>query len=102
MEEAEADGRILPWSTEKNLDRKIIPVKIREYMEYKPDLMMGKDPYKPTLLVTELSDDGYSIEIRMWSYNIPQRDIIIGELYEKVLDHLMQEGVNLYGIKKTT
>ncbi len=102
MEEAKADGRILPWSTEKNPERKIIPSKIREYMEYKPELMMGKDPYKPTLLVTELSDDGYSIEIRMWSYNIPQRDIIIGELYEKVLKHLMQEGVNLYGIKKTT
>jgi small-conductance mechanosensitive channel len=102
MEEAEVDGRILPWSTEKNLERKIIPEKIREYMEYKPDLMMGKDPYKPTLLVTELSDDGYSIEIRMFSYNIPERDIIIGELYEKVLRHLLQEGVNLYGIKKTT
>jgi small-conductance mechanosensitive channel len=100
MEEAKADGRILPWSTEKNPDRKIIPVKIREYMEYKPELIMGKDPYKPTFLVTELSDDGYSIEIRMWSYNIPERDIIIGELYEKVLKHMMQDGVNLYGIKK--
>lgn len=102
MEEAEADGRILPWSTEKNLERKIIPEKIREYMDYKPDLMMGKDPYKPTLLVKELSDDGYSIEIRMFSYNIPERDIIIGELYEKILKNLMREGVNLYGIKKTT
>lgn len=102
IDEAKADGRILPWSTETNPEKKIIPNKIREYIEYKPDLMMGKDPFKPTLLVTELSDDGYSIEIRMWSYDIPQRDIITGELYEKVLKHLMQEGVNLYGIKRTT
>ena len=40
-------------------------------MEYKPELIMGKDRYKPTFLVTELSDDGYSIEIRMWSTIFP-------------------------------
>jgi small-conductance mechanosensitive channel len=100
MEEAEMDGRILPWSQARNSDKNIISDKVREFLEYKIDFPRGKDPFKPTMLVTELSDDGYAIEVRMWSYDIPQRDLITSDLYEKVLSNLMKEGVTLYGVKK--
>ncbi len=36
----------------------------------------------------------------MWSYDIPKRDVITGELYEKVLARLMQDGVKLYGVQR--
>ena len=100
METAEQDGRILPWSGSKNSSKNIIPDRIREYLDYKSDFLKGKDPFKPTMLVTELSDDGYSIEARLWSYDIPQRDLITSDIYEKVLGRLMNEGVTLYGVKR--
>jgi small conductance mechanosensitive channel len=101
MDVARADGRILPWSNEKNADKKDKAKMIRELLEYKDELDMGLDPFKPTLLVRELSDDGYVVEVRLWSYDIPKRDVIIGELYEKILIRLMQDGVKLYGIQKS-
>jgi small-conductance mechanosensitive channel len=100
MDVAQADGRILPWSKAGDPEKGIIPDKIRDYLEYKSDYPKGKDPFKPTMLVTDLSDDGYVIEVRLWSYDIPQRDSITSDLYENVLSNLMKEGVNLYGIKK--
>jgi small conductance mechanosensitive channel len=101
MDVAKADGRILPWSNEKNAEKKDKAKLIRDLLEYKDELDMGLDPFKPTLLVRELSDDGYVVEVRLWSYDIPKRDVIIGELYEKILVRLMQDGVNLYGIQKS-
>jgi small-conductance mechanosensitive channel len=101
MDVARDDGRILPWSNEKNAEKKDKAKMIRDLLEYKDELDMGLDPFKPTLLVRELSDDGYVVEVRLWSYDIPKRDVIIGELYEKILIRLMQDGVNLYGIQKS-
>ena len=37
----------------------------------------------------------------MWSFDIPKRDVITGELYEKVLARLMQDGVKLYGVQRS-
>jgi hypothetical protein len=74
---------------------------VRQFLEYKDELDMGKDPFKPALLVTEISDDGYVVEVRLWSYDIPKRDVITGELYEKVLARLMQDGVKLYGVQRS-
>lgn len=101
MDVARVDGRILPWSNEINADKKIKANTIRQFLEYKDDLDMGTDPFKPALLVREISDDGYVVEVRMWSYDIPKRDVITGELYEKVLARLMQEGVKLYGVQRS-
>lgn len=101
MDVARVDGRILPWSNDINPDKKIKANTIRQFLEYKDELNMGADPFKPTLLVRELSDDGYVVEVRLWSYHIPNRDVITGELYEKVLVRLMQDGVNLYGIQRS-
>ena len=98
---ARVDGRILPWSSEINPDKRIIANRVRQFLEYRDDLDMGKDPFKPALLVREISDDGYVVEVRLWSYDIPKRDIITGELYEKVLDRLMQDGVKLYGVQRS-
>jgi small-conductance mechanosensitive channel len=100
MDVAEADGRILPWSQSSNPEKGKIPDKIRDYLDYQSDYLIGKDPFKPTMLVTELSDDGYAIEVRLWSYDIPKRDSITSDLYELVLRNLIKEGVTLYGIKK--
>ena len=100
MKTAKQAGRILPWSGSKNSSKNIIPDRIREYLDYKSDFLKGKDPFKPTMLVTELNDDGYSIEVRLWSHDIPQRDLITSDLYEKVLGRLVNEGVTLYGVKR--
>jgi small-conductance mechanosensitive channel len=101
MDVARVDGRILPWSNEINADKKVKANSIRQFLEYKDELDMGIDPFKPALLVREISDDGYVVEVRMWSYNIPKRDVITGELYEKILARLMQEGVKLYGVQRS-
>jgi small-conductance mechanosensitive channel len=101
MDVARADGRILPWSNERNAEKRVKANKIRDFLEYKDELDMGTDPFKPTLLVRELSDDGYVVEIRLWSYDIPKRDVITGELYEEVLARLMQDGVKLYGVQRS-
>jgi small-conductance mechanosensitive channel len=101
MDVARADGRIMPWSNEINSEKKVRANTIRKFLEYKDELDMGKDPFKPALLVRELSDDGYVLEVRLWSYDIPKRDVITGEIYEKVLFRLMQDGVKLYGFQKS-
>jgi small-conductance mechanosensitive channel len=101
MDVARADGRILPWSNEQNAEKNDKAKMIRDFLEYKDELDMGIDPFKPTLLVRELSDDGYVVEVRLWSYEIPKRDVIVSELYEKVLVRLMEDGVKLYGIQKS-
>jgi small conductance mechanosensitive channel len=101
MDVARADGRILPWSNERNAEKRAMANKIRDFLEYKDELDMGADPFKPTLLVRELSDDGYVVEVRLWSYDIPKRDVITGELYEEVLARLMQDGVKLYGVQRS-
>ncbi len=101
MDVARADGRIMPWSNEINAEKKVRANTIRNFLEYKDELDMGKDPFKPALLVRELSNDGYVLEVRLWSYDIPKRDVITGEMYEKVLFRLMQDGVKLYGFQKS-
>lgn len=101
MDVARADGRILPWSNERNEEKRVKANTIRDFLEYKDELDMGADPFKPTLLVRELSDDGFVIEVRLWSYDIPKRDVITGELYEEILARLLQDGVKLYGVQRS-
>jgi small-conductance mechanosensitive channel len=94
IEEARNYGKILPWSLETDAGKMQKASSIRDLIYYAETNKLGSDPFKPVVLIRQISDKGYDLEIRLWSLDIPLRDHIKGDLIELILLRMRRDGFN--------